>query len=281
MSIRRPRTVIAAATAAAATLATAIVVTTSTGASAANEQVVTPIDSKVLETAVSAKDAAKAGRYAYDRPTAENSVLLLVDHQVGLMSGVQDHASLAEYKNNVVALAKSAKAFNIPVILTTSNAQWQNGDLLPEIKAEFPDAPIIRRTGIINAYADPVFRKAVEDTGRKHVLIAGVTLGTCTAFPTLSMLQDGYKVFPVVDAAGAWSKYEADAAIDRMTAAGAEPVTVFPLLAELQYDWRRDTNTAAGEIFRQHLPEYGLVMDNFWTTVDPQKRPADPFGLVK
>ncbi len=65
-----------------------------------------------------------------------------------------------------------------------------------------------------------------------------------------------------------------------MTAAGAEPVTVFPLLAELQYDWRRDTNTAAGEIFRQHLPEYGLVMDHFWTTVDPEKRPEDPFGLT-
>ena len=280
MSVRRSLTVLAAVSAAAATLTTAVLLSTTTGASAAGQELVTPIDSAVLEAKTPARAAVGAGRYAYDRPTPQNSVLLLVDHQVGLMSGVQDHASLVEYKNNVVALAKSAKAFKIPVILTTSNAQWQNGDLLPEIKAELPDTPIIRRTGIINAYADPVFRKALEATGRKHVLIAGVTLGTCTAFPTLSMLQDGYKVFPVVDAAGAWSKYEADAAIDRMTAAGAEPVTVFPLLAELQYDWRRDTNPAAGEIFRLHLPEYGLVMDQFWTTVDPQKRPADPFGLV-
>ncbi len=247
---------------------------------AAGPDVITPTDAPVLPPVTAPEEAEEEGRYVYDRPTPQNSVLLLVDHQVGLMSGVQDFTSLAEYKNNVVALAKTAKAMDIPVVLTSSNAQWQNGDLLPELTELFPDAPVLRRTGIINAYEDPNVRAAIEETGRDHVLVAGVTLGTCTAFPTLSMLQDGYQVFPVVDAAGAWSRYEADAAITRMTAAGAEPVSVFALLAELQYDWRNPTNTAAGEVFREHLPEYGLVMDQFWTTVDPEARPEDPFGLT-
>lgn len=238
----------------------------------------THLTTPVVAPNTSAEQARAEGRYVYDRPTPENSVLLLIDHQTGLMSGVQDYTSLAEYKNNVLALAKMAKAFDIPVVLTTSNAQWQNGELLKELKALFPEQEIIRRYGIINAYEDPNFRAALEATGRGHVLIAGVTLGTCTAFPTLSMLQDGYQVFPVIDAAGAWSRYEADAAIARMTQAGAEPVAVFSLLAEMQYDWRRDTANAAGAIFNEHLPEYGLVMDNFWNTIG--QAVPDPFGLA-
>jgi nicotinamidase-related amidase len=147
--------------------------------------------------------------------------VLLIDHQIGLMAGVRDFTSLAEYKSNVVGLARIARALDLPVLITSSNAQWQNGDILSEIKGIFPDQPIYRRTGIINAYEDPTFRKAFEDivtqTGRTHVIIAGVTIGTCCALPTLAMLNDGYRVFPVVDACGAWSRYESDAAMARMS----------------------------------------------------------------
>lgn len=141
------------------------------------------------------------------------------------MVGTRDVNSLAELKSNVIGLAKVAKALNIPVLITSSNAQWQNGDTLPEIKEQFPDTPIFHRTGIINAYEDPTFRQALEDiverTGRRHIIIAGVTIGTCCTFPTLSLLNDGYHVFPVVDACGAWNRYEADAAMSRMANAGA------------------------------------------------------------
>lgn len=246
--------------------------------------VVTPIEAEPLPPVTSTRNATRAGRAVYDKPTPQNSVILFIDHQVGLMSGIQDFQSLAEYKNNVVALAQFARAFEIPVLLTSSNAQWQNGDLLPELREIFPNEPIYRRTGIINAYEDPTFRAALQDllrrTGRTHIIISGVTLGTCVAFPTLSMIQDGYNVFPVVDASGAWSRYEAEAAMARMSDAGANLVTVFALGAELQADWKRETAGAAGAVFNEHLPEYGFVMDNFWNNANPDTRVPDPFGLV-
>jgi nicotinamidase-related amidase len=247
--------------------------------------IVSPIDTQPQPPVTSPKDAIKNGRFVYNKPTPQNSVMLFIDHQVGLMSGVRDFQSLAEYKNNVVALAQFAKAFKIPVLLTTSNAQWQNGDLLPELKQIFPNEPIYRRTGIINAYEDPTFRAALRDllqrTGRTHIILSGVTLGTCVAFPTMALLQDGYPVYPVIDASGAWSKYEAEAAIERMSSAGAQLVTVFALGAELQADWKRASANDAGAVFNKHLPEYGFVMDNFWNNADPGKRVPDPFGLVR
>jgi nicotinamidase-related amidase len=246
--------------------------------------IVSSIKDGVLAHKTRPADAAKQARFAYEKPTPQNSIILFVDHQIGLMAGVRDFSSLAEYKNNVIGLAKTAKALNIPVLLTTSNAQWQNGELLPELKSTFPNQPIIRRTGIINAYEDPTFRKALEDivekTGRRHIIISGVTLGTCVAFPTLSMLNDGYKVYPVVDASGAWSRYEAEAAMARMSRAGAELQTVFALGAELQADWKLESGMAMLDPFVQHLPEYGFVQMGFWNNAGKRTVP-DPFGMVK
>lgn len=117
----------------------------------AADDVVSPVFDGVAPLLVTPDDAEAAGRFGYDKPTPENTVMLFIDHQIGLMSGVRDFSSLAEYKSNVVGLAKMARAMKIPVLLTTSNAQWQNGDILPELREIFPDQPIIRRTGIINA----------------------------------------------------------------------------------------------------------------------------------
>ena len=243
-----------------------------------------PTTDGVLPNKVSADDARKAGRYGHDKPTSDNTIMLLVDHQIGLMVGVRDFVSLAEYKSNVVGLARVAKALDLPTLITSSNAQWQNGDTLPEIKELFPDRPIYRRTGIINCYEDPTFRKALEDivetTGRRHLIIAAVTIGTCCAFPTLSMLNDGYKVFPVVDACGGWSRYEAEAAMSRMSNAGAELVTTFALACELQADWKLPTANAMLEPFNQNLPEYAFVIGNFWNNANQHTVP-DPFGMVK
>lgn len=248
--------------------------------------IVSPIGDQILPNKVSSADVRKAGRVAYEKPTPQNSIMLFIDHQIGLMASVRDFQQASGYKSNVVSLAKMAAALDIPVLLTTSNAQWQNGDILPELKAQFPNQPIYRRTGIINAYEDPTFRKALEDlvakTGRKHIIISGVTLGTCVTFPTLAMLNDGYVVHPVVDASGAWSKYEADAAMQRMTAAGAQLNTVFALGAELQADWKRPSGTKMLDPFINGLPEYGWVLQNYWNNANPAQRAVqDPFGLVK
>ena len=164
------------------------------------DEIVSPITDGVLALKTSPVDARAAGRVGYDKPTPDNAVMLFIDHQIGLMVGVRDFGSLATYKANVIALAKMAKALQIPVLLSSSNAQWQNGDTLPELKQIFADQPIYRRTGIINCYEDPTFRAALDalltDTGRTHIIISGVTIGTCCSMPTLAMRNDGYPVYP-------------------------------------------------------------------------------------
>jgi nicotinamidase-related amidase len=246
--------------------------------------IVSDIKSSMQPPRTSNEDAVRAGRKAYDKPTPQNSVMMFIDHQIGLMAGVRDFTSLAEYRSNVVGLARAALALKIPVLLSSSNAQWQNGDTLPELKELFADQPIYRRTGIINCYEDPTFRKAFEDlvqaTGRRHVIISGVTIGTCCTFPTLSMLQDGYKVFPVVDACGAWNAYEAQCAMSRMANAGAELATAFALACELQADWKLPTANDMLAPFIHNLPEYGFVLQNFWNNANQHVVP-DPFGMVK
>ena len=248
------------------------------------QDIISPVSDSVQPCKTSPADARKAGLFAYDKPTPANSILLFIDHQIGLMAGTRDLGSLAELKSNVAGLAKTGRALNIPVLISSSNAQWQNGDTLPEIREIFPDEPIYRRTGIINCYEDPTFRRAfealVEKTGRRHILIAGVTIGTCCAMPTLSMLNDGYQVFPVVDACGAWSRYEAEAAITRMAHAGAQPVTTFSLACELQADWKLPTSNDMLKPFTDNLSEYGFVLQNFWNNANGHTV-RDPFGMVK
>ena len=246
--------------------------------------IVTPTTARASANRVSPADARGAGRFGYDKPTPENCVALLIDHQIGLMAGVRDFPSLAEYKSNVMGLARVVRALDIPVLITSSNAQWQNGDTLPELRELFADQPVYRRTGIINAYEDPVFRDALEGllaSGRRtHILVAGVTIGTCCALPTLAMLNDGHRVFPVVDACGAWSHYEAEAAMARMALAGAELMTTFALACELQADWKNPTADAMLAPFNHNLPEYGFVLQNFWNNANGHTVP-DPFGAVR
>jgi hypothetical protein len=145
------------------------------------DDIVSPIADGALPNRVTAAEARTAGRYGHDKPTPDNSILLLIDHQIGLLAGMRDTTSLAELKSNLVGLARTVKALQLPVQISSSNAQWQNGDNLPEIMEIFADQPIYRRTGIINCYEDPTFRKALEDmveaTGRRHIIIAGVTMG--------------------------------------------------------------------------------------------------------
>jgi len=246
--------------------------------------ITSPISNQIVPLKTSVDEARRNGRVPYDKPTTQNAIMLFIDHQIGLMAGIRDFASLAEYKSNVVGLARTAKALKMPVLLSSSNAQWQNGDTLPEIKEIFEDQPIYRRTGIINCYEDPTFRSAFEDatskSGRRHVIISGVTIGTCCALPTLSMLQDGYNVFPVVDACGAWNHYEAEAAMSRMARAGAELVTTLALGCQLQADWKLPTANDMLAPFIHNLSEYGFVLQNFWNNANQHVVP-DPFGMVK
>ncbi|MBN7735483.1 isochorismatase family protein, partial [Klebsiella pneumoniae] len=135
----------------------------------------------------------------YNRLNKDDAIVLLVDHQTGLISLVQDF-SPNEFKNNVLALADLAKYFKLPTILTTSFETGPNGPLVPELKALFPDAPYIARPGQINAWDNEDFVKAIKATGKKQLIIAGVVTEVCVAFPALSALAEGFEVFVVTDA---------------------------------------------------------------------------------
>ncbi|WP_054064557.1 isochorismate family cysteine hydrolase YcaC, partial [Pseudomonas asplenii] len=175
----------------------------------------------------------------YKRLDKNDAVVLLVDHQTGLISLVQDF-SPNEFKNNVLALADCAKFFNLPTILTTSFEQGPNGPLVPELKEMFPDAPYIARPGQINAWDNEDFVKAIKATGRKQLIIAGVVTDVCVAFPTLSALAEGFDVFVVTDASGTFNDTVQQAAWNRMTQAGAQMMNWFAVACELHRDWRND-----------------------------------------
>src|SRR5687768_14518900 len=130
----------------------------------------------------------------YVRLDRDNAAVLLVDHQAGLLSLVRD-IDPDKFKNNVLALADAAKFFNLPTILTTSFESGPNGPLMPELKEMFPDAPYIARPGQINAWDNEDFVAAIEKTGRKQLILAGVVTDVCVAFPALSALAEGYQVF--------------------------------------------------------------------------------------
>jgi nicotinamidase-related amidase len=195
------------------------------------------------------------------RLSVEDAVVLLVDHQAGLLSLVQDYTP-EEFRNNVLALADIAKLFALPTILTTSFEAGPNGLLMPELKELFPDAPYIARPGQINAWDNEDFVAAIKATGRKQLIIAGVVTDVCVAFPTLSALAEGYQVFVVVDASGTFNKSVRDSALMRMAHAGAEMTNWFAVACELQRDWRNNME-GLGTLLANHLPAYKNLMTSF------------------
>ncbi|KPA92240.1 nicotinamidase-like amidase [Pseudomonas asplenii] len=197
----------------------------------------------------------------YNRLNKDDAVVLLVDHQTGLISLVQDF-SPNEFKNNVLALADLAKFFELPTILTTSFEQGPNGPLVPELKEMFPDAPYIARPGQINAWDNEDFVKAIKATGRKQLIIAGVVTDVCVAFPTLSALAEGFDVFVVTDASGTFNETVQQAAWNRMTQAGAQMMNWFSLACELHRDWRNDIE-GLGNLLSQRIPNYRNLMNSY------------------
>jgi nicotinamidase-related amidase len=197
----------------------------------------------------------------YTRISKDNAVVLLVDHQSGLISMVQDFPP-SEFMNNVLALANIAKFFQLPTILTTSFENGPNGPLVPELKEMFPEAPYIPRPGQINAWDNDDFVKAVKDTGRRQIIIAGVVTDVCVAFPTLSALQEGYDVFVVTDASGTFNEAVRNAALMRMAHAGAQLMNWFSVAAELHRDWRNDIE-GLGNLLSNHIPAYRNLITSY------------------
>ncbi|AJE21165.1 isochorismate family cysteine hydrolase YcaC [Azotobacter chroococcum] len=197
----------------------------------------------------------------YNRLDKDNAVVLLVDHQAGLLSLVRDFTP-DEFKNNVLALADIARFFQLPTILTTSFEKGPNGPLVPELKAMFPDAPYIPRPGQINAWDNADFVSAIKATGRRQLIIAGVVTDVCVAFPTLSALAEGFEVFVVTDASGTFNPVVREAALNRMSQAGAQLMNWFAVGCELHRDWRNDVEGFGG-LLGSHLPAYANLMQSY------------------
>jgi len=225
--------------------------------------------------------------FKYRRLDKNNVAALLVDHQTGLVNLVQDF-SPGEFKNNVLALANSAKYFKLPTVLTTSFEDGPNGPIVPELKEKFPEAAYIPRPGQINAWDNEDFVKAVKATGKKQLLIAGVVTEVCVAFPTLSALEEGFEVFVVTDASGTFNPITRDAAWSRMEAAGAQLMTWFGVACELHRDWRNDIE-GLGALFSEHLPNYRCLINSYiavknaggGTGAQAAKRSTQPAGASR
>jgi nicotinamidase-related amidase len=201
--------------------------------------------------------------FTYNRLNKDDAVLLLVDHQAGLISLVQDF-SPNEFKNNVLALTACGKYFKLPTILTTSFEDGPNGPLVPEIKEMHPAAPYVARPGNINAWDNEDFVNAIKKTGRKQLIIAGVVTEVCVAFPALSALEEGYEVFVVTDASGTFNEVTRDAAWARMQSAGVQLMSWFGVACELHRDWRNDVE-GLGALFSSYIPNYRNLMTSYFT----------------
>ncbi len=177
----------------------------------------------------------------------DDAVMLLIDHQSGLFQLVRD-IEQPVLRSHVTALAKASYLAKLPTFTTASVPDAPDGPLIPEIHQHNPDAVYIPRTGQINAWDNPKWVEAIEETGRRTLLIAGTLTSTCMVFPALSALVAGYKVFCIVDASGNWSKMSTDLTVARLAQAGAIPIDMNGVLGELMGTWNRPYEMDFGAI---------------------------------
>jgi len=208
--------------------------------------------------------------------TPQNSQLIIIDHQPQMAFGVQsiDRQTL---KNNVVGLAKAARAFDIPTTITSVETESFSGYTYPELLDVFPGKPILERTSM-NSWDDQKVRDALAANGRKKVIVAGLWTEVCnTTFALCAMLEGDYEIYMVADASGGTSKEAHDYAMQRMVQAGVVPVTWQQVLLEWQRDWKnRATYDAVMDIVKEHSGAYGMGVDYAYTMVHKAAQRAQP-----
>ncbi|MFD0949737.1 isochorismatase family protein [Paraperlucidibaca wandonensis] len=193
---------------------------------------------------------------------ANDAVMLLIDHQSGLFQTVKD-MPMTELRSNVTTLAKVATLANIPVITTASVPQGPNGPLIPEVHKFAPHAQYVARKGEINAWDSPDFVAAVKATGRGTLIIAGTITSVCMAFPSISAIYDGYRVFAVIDASGTYSKMAQEITLARIVQAGVIPMDTAAVCSEIQKTWHRDDAQQWAEAYSAVFPPYQLLIESY------------------
>lgn len=199
--------------------------------------------------------------------TPANCQIIFIDHQPQMAFGVQS-IDRQVLKNNTVALAKAAKVFNIPTIITTVETESFSGNTYPELLDVFPGQDILERTSM-NSWDDQKVRDALQANGKKKVVVAGLWTEVCNnSFALCAMLEGDYEIYMVADASGGTSKEAHDFAMQRMIQAGVIPVTWQQVMLEWQRDWaRKETYTAVMDIVREHSGAYGMGVDYAYTMV--------------
>ncbi|MEM7686512.1 MAG: hydrolase [Pseudomonadota bacterium] len=199
--------------------------------------------------------------------TPQNCQLIFIDQQPQMAFGVQsiDRQTL---KNNVVGLAKAAKTFDVPTIITTVETESFSGHTYPELLEVFPETPLLERTSM-NSWDDQKVRDHLAQNGRKKVVVSGLWTEVCnTTFALSAMLEGGYEIYMVADASGGTSMDAHKYAMDRMVQAGVVPVTWQQVLLEWQRDWaHKDTYDATTGIAKEHGGAYGMGIDYAYTMV--------------
>ena len=193
--------------------------------------------------------------------TADNAALVLVDHQVGLMTGIRDY-SVAELKHNVVGLARAAKALGIPIVTTTTSAESLWGPAFPELTEALPGQTFIDRT-TVNAWDDPRVAAAIRTTGRSKLIFAGVSLEVCAAFPAMRAVREGFEAYVAVDASGTFNRTKRETGLLRLAQSGVVVADGSSLMVEILAD---NASPEAGEVYA------ALGMD--WATLVGQVRAA-------
>lgn len=198
--------------------------------------------------------------------TPDNCVVALIDHQPQMLFGTSnfDRQSII---NSTVALGKAARVFEVPVVLTTVETKSFSGSMWPQLRAVFPNQEPIERSSM-NSWDDRNFVAAIEKTGRKKIVLAGLWTETCVALPTVQAIHDGYEVYVVEDCCGDVSQLAHDNAMKRVIQAGAKPVTALSTMLEWQRDWAfRGTYDAVMDIVKSHFGAYGIGVEYAYTMV--------------
>lgn len=198
--------------------------------------------------------------------TPDNCVVTMIDLQPQMLFGVGNFDRQSIINNNI-ALAKAAKVFGVPVVLSAVETKTFSGYMWPQIRAIYPKQEPIERTSM-NSWDDPKFVAAVEKTGRKKIVLSGLWTETCVALPTIQAIHDSYEVYVVEDCCGDVSQLNHDNAMKRVIQAGAKPVTALSVMLEWQRDWMlRETYDAVMDIVKAHFGAYGVGVEYAYTMI--------------
>ena len=208
-----------------------------------------------------------------DPLTPENTTIVLVDHAVGFANVLRSHDT-GQHINNVVGLAKTALLYGTGLVVTNGLPDKPSGPLYPQLLEVIGDHPVIERGGNFNGFLDENFARAVRETGRRKLAIAGVSTEGCVLQTVLGALREDYEVYLVVDACASVTAETHDTAVRRMVQAGAVPVTWFSLAGEFTVDHRSATAPHFQRLMREHVPTMAAGVQSYLAALQQAQRAA-------